>query len=90
MLVNADRTSSTDYADKLGIDWEGLKPPELQPELRECQRRLGALRGLMSPADAKPDVAMDRDQFDRWLRLAEEKAQLLKLARELWHPYRRK
>ena len=29
-------------------------------------------------------------RFDKWLRLAEEKAKLPKLPHGLWHPYRRK
>lgn len=33
---------------------------------------------------------MDRYQFDKWLRVAEEFAGLTKLMGGLWHPYRRK
>jgi len=77
-------------ADKRGREWQMPLPKSLADELRDFQRQLGAVGGWMFPGERKPDQFMDRHQFDKWLRVAEEHAGLPSLCSGLWHPYRRK
>ncbi len=59
-------------------------------ELKQFRKRLGALGGWIFVGERKSDQPMDRHQFDKWLRIAEAKAQLPKLPGGSRHPYRRK
>ncbi len=77
-------------ADKRGREWQMTMPKSLTDELRDFQCQLGAVGGWMFPGERKPDQFMDRHQFDKWLRVAEEHAGLPSLGNGLWHPYRRK
>lgn len=76
--------------DKKGKEWVVPVPPTLIKELEKFRRRLGAITGWVFAGERKPDRPMDRHLFDKWLRFAEDKAELPKLAGGLWHPYRRK
>jgi hypothetical protein len=67
-----------------------LIPPALVDEIRLFQRRLGVVGGWVFPAEKKPEQPMDRHLFDKWLTVAETKAELPKLDGGLWHTYRRK
>jgi len=77
-------------ADKRGREWQMPMSKSLADELRDYQRRFGAVGGWMFPSERKPNRFMDRHQFDKWLRVAEEHADLPSLQNGLWHPYRRK
>jgi integrase len=77
-------------ADKKRREWIVPTPESLLDELRQFQRRLGAVGGWVFAAERNPAVPMDRHLFDRWLVHAERKAKLPKLEGGLWHPYRRK
>jgi integrase len=77
-------------ADKRRREWVVPAPDGLLGELRQFQRRLGAVGGWVFAAERNPAVPMDRHLFDRWLVHAERKARLPKLEGGLWHPYRRK
>lgn len=76
--------------DKKGKEWVVPVPPALLTELKQFRLRLGAITGWVFAGERKPDQPMDRHLFDKWLRVAEVKAELPKLAGGLWHPYRRK
>jgi hypothetical protein len=52
--------------------------------------KLGTVGGWVLAGERKPDQPVDRHQFDRWLTVAEQEAELPKLEGGLWHPYRRK
>lgn len=90
--VNFDAAEITWVADsdKKGVEWVTPVPARLLGELREFRSLLGAIGGLMFGGARKPDQAMDRHLFDKWLVEAEGEANLLKLTGGLWHPYRRK
>jgi integrase len=77
-------------ADKKGVEWVVPIPPSLVDELRQFQRRLGSIAGLLFPAENNPGQPMDRHLFDKWLTAAERAAGLPKLTGSLWHAYRRK
>ncbi|HEX8848009.1 MAG TPA: tyrosine-type recombinase/integrase, partial [Gemmatimonadaceae bacterium] len=77
-------------ADKKGRDWIVPCPAPLLEQLKQFRKRLGAIGGWLFAGERKPEQAMDRHLFDKWLRFAEEKAKLPKLHGGLWHPYRRK
>jgi integrase len=77
-------------ADKKGVEWSLPIPESLANELRDFQRRLSAVGGLVFGSASKPEVAMDRHLFDKWLTVAEVRANLPKLRGALWHSYRRK
>lgn len=76
--------------DKKGKEWIVPVPASLVEELRQFRKRLGAITGWIFPGERKPEQPMDRHLFDRWLHVAEKKAELPKLVGGLWHPYRRK
>lgn len=76
--------------DKQGKEWVVPIPPRLVEEIRGFRKALAAVGGWCFPAEQNDSVPMDREQFDKWLRRAETKAALPKLAGGLWHPYRRK
>ncbi len=65
-------------------------PEPLSTEIRSFQRKLGAVGGWVFARASDGTQPMDRHLFDRWLRVAENKAGLRKLTGGLWHPYRRK
>ncbi|HVT40513.1 MAG TPA: hypothetical protein VHE78_15830 [Gemmatimonadaceae bacterium] len=77
-------------ADKKGKEWVIPIPTDLAAELQSFRRRLGAVGGLIFGGERKSDQPMDRHLFDKWLVVAEKKAELPKLRGGLWHPYRRK
>ena len=77
-------------ADKKGRESVIPVPAALIEELRQFRRQLGALGGFVFAGERKPDQAMDRNLFDKWLAFAERDAELSKLEGGLWHPYRRK
>lgn len=76
--------------DKKGRKWVMPLTSALADELRQFQRQLGAIGGLMFPAEKVATQVMDRDQFYKWLLVAEQAAGLKKLDGSLWHAYRRK
>lgn len=76
--------------DKKGVEWIVPVTVALAEELTQFRRCLGAIAGWMFPGERKPEQAMDRHLFDKWLVVAERKAGLPKLVGGLWHPYRRK
>ncbi|MFL5561715.1 MAG: hypothetical protein ACJ79K_09600 [Gemmatimonadaceae bacterium] len=65
-------------------------PGALRLELRTFRVKLGALGGLLFSAEKNGQVPMDRHLFDKWLAMAEVKAELPKLEGSLWHAYGRK
>ena len=77
-------------ADKKGREWLVPLPRRLLEELRQFQRKLGAVGGWLFTAEKNPDQPMDRHLFDKWLGVAERAAKLPKLEGGIWHPYRRK
>lgn len=77
-------------SDKKGVEWTVPIPQTLVDELRTFQRRLGALGGLLFASESSVDIPMDRHLFDKWLAIAEARAELPKLRGALWHAYRRK
>jgi len=77
-------------ADKKRKEWLIPAPPALLEELRSFRRQLGAIAGWLFPGERKPEQAMDRHLFDRWLAEAERHAGVPKLDGALWHAYRRK
>ena len=77
-------------ADKKRKEWVIPIPTALVEELRSSQRRLGAVGGWIFAGERKPDQPMDRHLFDKWLTVAERRAELPKLDGGLWHAYRRK
>lgn len=62
----------------------------LAEELRQFQRKLGAIGGSLFPAGQDLTKVMDRHLCDKWLTVAEAEAKLEKLPGSLWHAYRRK
>jgi integrase len=77
-------------ADKRGLEWVVPLPLQLAGELRDFQRKLGAVGGPLFPSEKNPTQLMDRHLFDKWLSVAERAAGLEKLPGSLWHSYRRK
>lgn len=77
-------------ADKKGHKWEIPMPSQFMEQVRDYQRRLGAIAGPVFAAGASKDGMMDRHLFDKWLSHAERVAKLPKLDGSLWHAYRRK
>jgi len=75
--------------DKKGREATIPYPPTLFEAVWRLQRSLGAVQGWCFPAEKDPSRPMDRHLFDKWLRVAEEAAELPKLKGGLWHPYRR-
>jgi integrase len=75
--------------DKKGVEWVVPIPQTLCDELRSFRTRLGVIAGWVFPAEKDAEQPMGRDQFDKFLRIAEAKAELPKLDGGLWHPYRR-
>jgi integrase len=77
-------------ADKKGVEWVVPLTPALAEELRQFQRKLGAIGGSLFPAEQDSSKVMDRYLFNKWLAVAEAEAKLEKLPGSLWHAYRRK
>jgi integrase len=77
-------------SDKMGIEWEIPIPKKLLKELSRFRIHLSAIGGWVFPSEQDAAKPMDRYQFDKWLRVAEQHAGLEKLNGGLWHPYRRK
>ncbi len=77
-------------ADKKGYSWEIPMPRSFMEKVRGYQRRLEAISGPVFAASGSRDGIMDRHLFDKWLREAENVAELPKLDGSLWHAYRRK
>jgi integrase len=77
-------------ADKKGKDWYVPMLPEFFDSVRRFQRELGAVGGYVFAAPGARDGIMDRHLFDKWLSVAEKRANLPKLDGSLWHAYRRK
>lgn len=65
-------------------------PEKTMDEVRPFRRPLGGLAGWVFQAERTPNQAMDRHLFDKWLSVAEKRANLPKLEGGMWHPYRRK
>jgi integrase len=66
--------------DKKSKEWIVPVTAALIEELKQFRKRLGAISGWMFPGERKPDQAMNRHLFDKWLVVAEQKAQLPRLA----------
>lgn len=62
----------------------------LLEELQHFRRELRAVGGWIFAGERLPEQPMDRHLFDKWLTVAEQVAEVPKLAGGLWHPYRRK
>ncbi len=77
-------------ADKQDAECQVPIPAALGEEIRAFRKELATVGGLCFPSEQDITVAMSRYQFAKWLRRAEKKARLPKLAGGLWHPYRRK
>jgi len=77
-------------ADKKGKETVVPIPATLAGELRRLGAKLGATKGWVFAGERLSDQPMDRHIFDKWLRVAETRGGLPKLAGGLWHPYRRK
>lgn len=76
--------------DKKGKEWIVPIPISLVNELRSFRTKMGgAFGGLLFPAHEDPTIAVSRDKFDDWLRVAQAKAKLPNLDGSLWHAYRR-
>jgi len=58
-------------ADKKGREWVVPVPPRLLDELKQFQRRIGAVGGWLFAAEHNPEQPMDRHLFDKWLTVAE-------------------
>jgi hypothetical protein len=65
-------------------------PADFFDTVRHFQRELGVVGGYVFSAPKAKDGITDRHQFDKWLNVAEVKAELPKLDGSLWHAYRRK
>lgn len=76
--------------DKKAYKWTIPMPPQFFVDVRDFQRRLEAVGGLVFCSEKSPERPMDRHLFDRWLTEAEAQAGLAKLDGGLWHAYRRK
>ena len=76
--------------DKKGKEWLVPMPDSLAEELKQFRMRFGAITGWIFAGERKLDQPMDRHLFDKWLHVAEKRANLPKLEGGLWHPYRRK
>ena len=77
-------------SDKKRREWVVPAPDGLVAELRQFQRQVGAVGGLVFPSERNPQTPMSRHEFRLWLEAAEARARLPKLEGGLWHPYRRK
>lgn len=77
-------------ADKKGREWVIPIPEALRDDLRDFRTQLGAIAGFVFSSEEDGDKPMNRKLFDKWLRVAEVRAELPKLKGGLWHPYRRK
>lgn len=77
-------------ADKKGYKWEVPMPPDFFDTVKRFQRELGAVGGYVFSAEKARSGITDRHLFDKWLNVAEVKAELPKLDGSLWHAYRRK
>ena len=77
--------------DKKGKEWAIPLAPSLRDELKAFRLKLGGMfGGLIFPSESDPSEPIRSDVFAKWLRAAEERAGLPKLAGSLWHCYRRK
>ncbi len=76
--------------DKKGFEGVMPMPAKFAEELRTYQARMGAIGGWVFPAERDASQAMGRDQFDKFLRLAQQQAGLGPQHGSLWHAYRRK
>jgi len=76
--------------DKKGYKWEVPMPSDFFDAVKGFQRDIGAVGGFVFSAPDSCDGIMDRHLFDKWLSIAEKKAELPKLDGSLWHAYRRK
>jgi integrase len=59
-------------------------------EIKDFQKALGAIGGWVFARESDGTQPMDRHLFNKWLLVAERRAELPKLKGGLWHPYRRK
>jgi integrase len=87
---NRKRITWRAESDKRGVQWVVPLPDSLANELRQFQKQLVAVGGLVFASENDATVQMHRKQFDKWLRVAEATAGLPSLKGGLWHPYRRK
>src|SRR5215208_2206435 len=76
--------------DKKGVESVIPAPPTLLEDLAQFRRTLGALAGPLFPSARDASKPMKPELLTQWLSAAEAKANLPKLPRGLWHPYRRK
>jgi len=65
-------------------------PAAFFEDVKRYQRQFGAVGGYVFAAPNAEDGIMDRHLFDKWLSVAETKAELPKLDGSLLHAYRRK
>ncbi len=65
-------------------------PPSLCDEVQQFRTCLGAIAGWVFARESDGEAPTDRHLFDKWLAVAEARAELPKLDGGLWHPYRRK
>jgi integrase len=75
--------------DKKRVEWVTPMSAAVMDELRQFQRKLGTISGYLFPSKRHPSGHIPADMLGQWLRDAEQRAKLPKLAGGLWHPYRR-
>ena len=76
--------------DKKRKTWIVPYPASFFEEVRDFQRRLGMVGGLLFPSAKREEQSSRPDLLSHWLRKAEVRAKLPKLAGGTCHPYRRK
>lgn len=75
--------------DKKRVEWITPISAAAMDELRRAQRKIGSATGYLFPSKRHPSGHIPGDMLSEWLREAERRANLPKLAGGLWHPYRR-
>jgi integrase len=75
--------------DKKRVEWVTPMSSPTMEQLRQLQRKLGSVSGYLFPSKRNPSGHVPGDLLGEWLREAERRAKLPKLAGGLWHPYRR-
>ena len=76
--------------DKKRKTWVVPYPDAFFDLVRDFQRRLGAAGGYLFPQQDDPERPVAPDLLSQWIRKAEDRAGLPKLAGGTTHPYRRK
>ena len=75
--------------DKKRAEWVTPMTARATNDLRRAQREFGSVAGYLFPSKRHPSGHISAAMLGEWLREAERRAKLPKLAGGLWHPYRR-